>query len=141
MKDLIENTTLYPFPAYCKMVGLEPSNVYAILSGQRNVSAALLTKMLSGIGHTVRCTIQMEIVKPESPTGPTVTDADLQSIEAELFLGETQNEDTHATSCSLETLQVEQKTASESLSVDQPIKSSSDQKVSLVEYLKTFPTQ
>lgn len=141
LKDLIENTTLYPFPAYCKMVGLEPSNVYAILSGQRNVSAALLSKMLSGIGHTVRCTIQMEIVKPESPTGPTVTDADLQSIEAELFLGETQTEDKQSTSCSSETPQVEQKTLSESLLAGLPIKSSSDQKVSLTEYLKTFHTQ
>lgn len=141
LKDLIEENTFYPFPAYCKLVGLEPSNVYAILSGQRNVSAALLIKMLSGIGHTVRCTIRMEIVKPESQTGPTVTDADLQSIEAELFLGETQTEDIQSTSCSSETLQVEQKTQLESHSADQPTKSSSDQKVSLTEYLKTFHTQ
>lgn len=141
LKDLIEENTFYPFPAYCKLVGMEPSNVYALLSGQRNVSIALLTKLLSGIGHNVRCTIQIEIVKQESQTGPTVTDADLQNLEAELFLGETLIEDTQSTCSSLETPQEEPKTVSESHSQDQPTKSFSDQKVSLTEYLKTFPGQ
>lgn len=120
---------------------MESSNVYAILAGQRNVSASLLNKLLSGIQHKVRCTLQMEVVKQESPTGPTVTDADLQNLEQELLLGETQNEEDQSTCSSSETLQEQSKMLSESPSQEAPTKSCSDQKVSLVEYLKTFPTQ
>lgn len=65
---------------YIRSVGLEPPNIYAVLSGRRKLTLQTLNKLLSGINLTVQCQIEFQIQTDGCPA----QDAHYPSLEEQL---------------------------------------------------------
>lgn len=87
IKKTILDNHLGNMPGYCRKVGLQPANVYSILSGQRRCSIKLLNQLLSATNFEVVC--QLSLLFVERQTGENVKDVDLQELEGELQFDET----------------------------------------------------
>lgn len=87
LKDLINEHYLFSFPKYCAKVAMHPSNVYAVLSGERGCTIEWLNRFLSGIGFEAKC--RTELVIQALPTGQTANDVDYTQLEEESLSDET----------------------------------------------------
>lgn len=83
IQKLIEKNINCRFSTYIHQVGLQPSNVYAILSGRRKCSIKVLDKLLSGTEYSVQCNLEFVI---ERIHGAPARSVPSQDIDEMLFL-------------------------------------------------------
>ena len=80
LRSLIDRHTNCKLSTYIASVGLESSNVYAILSGRRKLTLQTLQRLLSGTDLTVQCQIEFLIQK----NGGHASDVHYPSLEEQL---------------------------------------------------------
>ena len=80
LRSLLDKHINCKLSTYIASVGLESSNVYAILSGRRKLTLQTLQKLLSGTDLTVQCQIEFLIQK----NGSHASDAHYPSLEEQL---------------------------------------------------------
>jgi len=80
LRSLIDRHTNCKLSTYIASVGLEPSNVYAILGGRRKLTLKTLDRLLSGTNLTVTCQIEFLI----QTSGDHALDAHYPSLEEQL---------------------------------------------------------
>lgn len=82
IRSLLEKNIDCRFTTYCHQVGLQYSNVQAMLTGRKKISLDTMERLLSGIDYTVECRTEFVIQKQ---TTLDAEDAHSTSLEEELF--------------------------------------------------------
>lgn len=77
LRNIIEKNTKYPFTSYVNKVGLHPSNVYAMLSGNQKLSASMLNRLFSATELEVKCQLMIVIQKPDGDSVHLASDTEV----------------------------------------------------------------
>lgn len=82
LRALLEKNINSRFTTYCQLVGLQYTNVQAMLTGRKRISLDTMERLLSGINYNVECRTEFVIQKQ---TTMDAEDAHSTSLEEELF--------------------------------------------------------
>lgn len=95
IRDLIAERYNFGLESYANLVGIQVSNIYAVLNGNRATTASYINRILSGINMELKCLLSINIQEfniQESETGADVEDAHCQLLDEEWWSEETQEE-------------------------------------------------
>jgi hypothetical protein len=82
IRSILEKNINSRFTTYCTQVGLQYTNVQAMLTGRKRISLDTFERLFSGIDYVVECRTEFVIQKQ---TTSTANDAPSTSLEEELF--------------------------------------------------------